>query len=72
MIDIQHKSTLRCAEYRDYLNVMLSVIRLNVVTLHVVMLHKVMLNVIMLHVVMLHVIMLHIGNDIICKFCKLV
>jgi hypothetical protein len=36
-IDIQHNNTeCHCDEYRDYLNVMLSVVRLNVVILSVV------------------------------------
>jgi hypothetical protein len=59
-IDIQHNSiechnAECCAECRDYLNVMLSVVMLNVIMLIVVMLSVVRLNVIMLSVVALHI-----------------
>ncbi len=60
-IDIQHNS-IEChyAECRDYLNVMLSVIRLKVVMLSVIRLKVVMLNVVMLSVVMLSIVRLNV------------
>jgi hypothetical protein len=45
-----------CAECRDYLNVMLSIIILNVVMLSVIILNVGLLNVVMLSVVMLNVV----------------
>ena len=50
----------RYAEYRDILNVMLSVNLLNAFMLSVVMLNVIMLSVVMLNVVMLSVIMLNV------------
>ena len=65
-IDIQHNS-IEChyaeclyADCRDYLNVMLSVVRLNVVMMSVVMLSVVRLNVVMLSSVMLIVVRLNV------------
>ncbi len=54
--DIRHNKTLFYAEFRDYLNVMLSVIMLNVIMLNVIMLNVIMLNVIKLNGIMLSVV----------------
>jgi hypothetical protein len=68
--DTQHRhsaNSIEChyaeclyADCHDYLNVMLSVVRLNVVMLSVVMLNVIMLSVIMLNVVMLIVVRLNV------------